>query len=98
MITIIVDAGHEVDVDSGEYMGATLDHIYDCGHIALLVEEDEIDADYRITVDCWPDEAHGIPFAHRSMEIAMVRRCVWNRHRILNAEDVIWEIEEHRNL
>lgn len=71
------------------------DYDVDTGETHLIVQRDEIDADYTANGDIERSEAWG-QIAHTEIVTINVKSLKWEGHNILN-DDVIWQIWEYDN-
>lgn len=94
MVSVQILPSQPVDYDSGEYLDAVIDNAHEDGRIEVLVEAHEIDAVYSIITDTWPDEMHGAKFIHKLRTVNTITKVEWMGHKAINAEDVIWAMED----
>lgn len=94
MISLLIKPKEAVDLDEGVYLDAIIDNAHEDGRIDVLVEAHEVDAVYSIITDTWPDEMHGAKFIHKLRAVNKINKVEWMGHKVINAEDVVWEMED----
>jgi len=97
MISLLIKPKEAVDLEAGEYLGAVIDNVLPSGHIEVLVEELDVDADYLMRTNTDWHEAEGEVFSSYTKEIVKIASCKWLGHTIQNQEEVVHDIESYIN-
>lgn len=89
-INILVHGSIEEDAD--DYMGAEIeDYDSEKGVLHLFVNMNEVEANFIAESEIEYSEAWG-QLASREIVDLHIFMCDWNGHKIINDEDVVWEI------
>lgn len=87
---------HLTNYQVDNYPAAVDDYDPDSGVISLLVDADEIQAEYTVNGGLYPDEAWGQVAMMEELDLT-VNTCKWEGKNIINAEDVCWALWEAEN-
>lgn len=102
MIAIQIRPVGPLSADAARYLGADIDDVWKEGglqYALLLVPPSEIDAEYSVIKHVEHHEIHGAVHYETQYELD-VKDCYWvgddgTKHKIVNADNVCWELLDH---